>query len=198
MDDTHYQAWRRQWEQVDLDRIEAPDLAMLHHTLLQWQQDLAQAVEDVAWRRAEQYWAQLPPDDARTIRLLLKGAKLTPQLLQGHPQLYPLLLLVDILDPDVVRLWAEMEPETRAKRIEDLRAALKLTDKRRTTTQWEDDKESTFLAYDVLGLTGSATWDEVRKAYRDLAAKHHPDQGGDPGLFKAIRQAYKRLEGRYL
>ena len=31
-------------------------------------------------------------------------------------------------------------------------------------------------AYTVLGVDPSATADQVKKAYRDLAAKHHPDK----------------------
>lgn len=198
MNDAHLTQWLHHWEHLRLDELNGRELAALHQTLLRWQTAVEDAAQEVAWRRAEHYWAQLPPDEARTIRLLLKGAKLTPQLLQGQPQLYPLLLLVDILNPDVVRLWAEMEPERRAQRIDDLRAALKLTEHRRTTTEWEDEKESSLLAYDVLGIPRTATWPDVRKAYRDLAAKHHPDKGGDPALFHAIRQAYKLLEQRYL
>ena len=37
----------------------------------------------------------------------------------------------------------------------------------------KDDLES---AYQVLGITPSATDDEVRKAYRSMALKHHPDK----------------------
>lgn len=34
--------------------------------------------------------------------------------------------------------------------------------------------------YDILGVTKEATQDEIRKAYRRLALKEHPDKGGDP------------------
>lgn len=42
----------------------------------------------------------------------------------------------------------------------------------------------------VLGVDRNATADEIRKAYRRLAVKHHPDKGGDEELFKKISQAY--------
>lgn len=30
--------------------------------------------------------------------------------------------------------------------------------------------------YDILGITDDATQDEVKKAYQQLALKHHPDK----------------------
>jgi DnaJ family protein A protein 2 len=38
-----------------------------------------------------------------------------------------------------------------------------------------------------------ATQDEIKKAYRKLAVKSHPDKGGDPELFKQITEAYEVL-----
>ena len=191
-------AWGDALSKIDLDELSDEELLKLHDSLNGFKAQVDELVQDVAWRRAERWWQMIPPDEARTIRLLLKGAQLTPQVLQGEPELFRLMQLVDIEDPNVVRMWAQMNPEVRSERIEDLRMALKLTERRRTTTRWEDEKESAVLAYEVLGLSSSATWTEVRKAYRDLAAKHHPDQGGDGQLFKAIQKAYKLLEGRYL
>jgi DnaJ family protein A protein 2 len=33
--------------------------------------------------------------------------------------------------------------------------------------------------YDLLGVDQKATFDEIKKSFRKLALKHHPDRGGD-------------------
>jgi molecular chaperone DnaJ len=48
--------------------------------------------------------------------------------------------------------------------------------------------------YEVLGLNKSASDDEIKKAYRRLAVKHHPDQGGEESKFKEISEAYDVLK----
>jgi molecular chaperone DnaJ len=51
--------------------------------------------------------------------------------------------------------------------------------------------------YDILGVSKTATLDEIKKAYRKLAMKHHPDRNpGNPEaeeLFKQAAQAYEVL-----
>ncbi|EOD08735.1 hypothetical protein EMIHUDRAFT_65090, partial [Emiliania huxleyi CCMP1516] len=47
--------------------------------------------------------------------------------------------------------------------------------------------------YERLQLAPSASADEVRKSYRRLALKHHPDKGGKPETFKSISEAYAVL-----
>lgn len=47
--------------------------------------------------------------------------------------------------------------------------------------------------YQILGLQPTASADEIKKAYRSLAMKHHPDRGGDQAKFKDISVAHDTL-----
>jgi curved DNA-binding protein len=46
----------------------------------------------------------------------------------------------------------------------------------------------------TLGLPDSANADEIKKAFRALAMKHHPDRGGDTATFQTVNSAYMALE----
>lgn len=47
--------------------------------------------------------------------------------------------------------------------------------------------------YKILELDKNATPDEIKKSYRKLALKFHPDKGGDEDKFKEISEAYSVL-----
>ena len=47
--------------------------------------------------------------------------------------------------------------------------------------------------YQILGLTRSASSDDIKRSYRKLASQHHPDKGGDKGRFQEIEEAYRIL-----
>ncbi|MBE0417647.1 MAG: molecular chaperone DnaJ [Coriobacteriia bacterium] len=47
--------------------------------------------------------------------------------------------------------------------------------------------------YDILGVKKDASADEIKKAFRRLARKHHPDTGGSEEKFKELNEAYEVL-----
>lgn len=52
--------------------------------------------------------------------------------------------------------------------------------------------------YKTLGVERCACQDEIRKAYRKLARRYHPDASGDPRTadqFSQVTEAYQRLSG---
>lgn len=47
--------------------------------------------------------------------------------------------------------------------------------------------------YQTLGVSKTASLEEIKSAYRKLASKHHPDKGGDTAAFQKIQSAYEVL-----
>lgn len=47
--------------------------------------------------------------------------------------------------------------------------------------------------YHILGVNKNSTQSDIKSAYRKLAAKHHPDRGGDTAHFQKIQEAYDTL-----
>lgn len=50
--------------------------------------------------------------------------------------------------------------------------------------------------YEVLGVEKTASYDEVKKAYRKKAMQEHPDRGGDKDKFQEIQGAYEVLSDK--
>lgn len=51
-------------------------------------------------------------------------------------------------------------------------------------------------AREVLGVPARASMDEVKLAFRKKALEHHPDHGGTPESFIAVKRAYDSLVRR--
>lgn len=47
--------------------------------------------------------------------------------------------------------------------------------------------------YQILGINEGASAEDIKKAYKKLAMKNHPDRGGDTKKFQEISQAYDTL-----
>lgn len=53
--------------------------------------------------------------------------------------------------------------------------------------------------YKVLGVSPSATKDEIKKRYRDLSKKYHPDSlTGDSQKFQEITKAWEQINKYHL
>lgn len=56
------------------------------------------------------------------------------------------------------------------------------------------NKKGTMKDYfTILGVNAEASEDDIKRAYRTLAMKHHPDRGGDQAKFQEIQEAYSVL-----
>ena len=47
--------------------------------------------------------------------------------------------------------------------------------------------------YEILGVDPKASEADIKRSYRSLAQKYHPDKDGDPEVFRAIQTAYDTL-----
>jgi len=47
--------------------------------------------------------------------------------------------------------------------------------------------------YTTLGVDRGANQEQIKSAYRKMAAKHHPDRGGDTAAFQDVQAAYETL-----
>jgi curved DNA-binding protein len=47
--------------------------------------------------------------------------------------------------------------------------------------------------YNTLGVHRGANQDEIKQAFRRMAAQHHPDRGGDTATFQEVQAAYATL-----
>jgi DnaJ family protein A protein 2 len=64
---------------------------------------------------------------------------------------------------------------------------------RQAQAQQKKGDVNTTKYYEIIGVTKTASQDEIRKHYRKLAAKLHPDKGGDKDKFSELQNAYEVL-----
>lgn len=50
-------------------------------------------------------------------------------------------------------------------------------------------------AFNILGIDENASPGQIKKAYKRLCMKHHPDRGGDPEIMQSLNDAYDLLVG---
>ena len=48
--------------------------------------------------------------------------------------------------------------------------------------------------YKTLGVSQNATNDEIKRAFKKIAKKEHPDRGGNESVFKEANEAYDTLK----
>ena len=48
--------------------------------------------------------------------------------------------------------------------------------------------------YDILGVSEDASNDQIKRAFKEIAKKEHPDRGGDEARFKEANEAYDTLK----
>lgn len=68
-------------------------------------------------------------------------------------------------------------------------------EKRAPRALWGEDPAA-LKALETLGLDGTATLSDVKRKWRRLAQRLHPDKGGDAEVFIRARIAYETLIGR--
>lgn len=53
-------------------------------------------------------------------------------------------------------------------------------------------------AYKILGVSYEDSEDIIKKKYKEMVKKNHPDLGGDEKKFKSIKEAYETIQKRKL
>jgi curved DNA-binding protein len=48
--------------------------------------------------------------------------------------------------------------------------------------------------YDILGVSEDASSEQIKKAFKDIAKKEHPDRGGNEAIFKEANEAHDTLK----
>jgi len=76
----------------------------------------------------------------------------------------------------------------------DVRRANPREQKRSSVNEREQYEQNLKRSLKVLGLKQSATYEQAKSRYKELALKHHEDRGGDVERMKAINVAFEWLK----
>lgn len=64
----------------------------------------------------------------------------------------------------------------------------------RNNPSWSHESSSSVKYYELFGFSKFPQPDELKKRYRSICQRLHPDKGGDTQLFQLIQQAFAHLE----
>ncbi len=88
----------------------------------------------------------------------------------------------------------ERQREIEFERQEKLRREKFMEEQRERRNAFNNEmttfKNSKFDPYKILSLTENYTLKELKKSYKIMAMKSHPDRGGDPRVFKIVTKSY--------
>merc|ERR1719460_210543 len=95
---------------------------------------------------------------------------------------------------------ADLEMEAKHESVETLRGSPPLWDEIRgllsgmaKALKADIDVLESQGPYSMLGVAVDATDADIKKVYRELCLKHHPDKGGDTATFQQLQQAYNQI-----
>ena len=98
---------------------------------------------------------------------------------------------IDEFEESERRLEDEFKREEMARRRKFLKAKEKR--KQAFTGEINKFKRSKFDPYKILSLPKNFTMAQLKRSYKKMAMKTHPDKGGDPRVFKVITKSYLTL-----
>lgn len=96
-------------------------------------------------------------------------------------------------DEDMKRMWEDFDRAWEKSQQQQKQQYRQQSQQKRYTST-STSKLDTALKF--LGLTKSATKDDVKKAYRRLAKKYHPDMGGNKNDFIKLKEHYDYVMGQ--
>lgn len=98
------------------------------------------------------------------------------------------------LDEELKKMWEQFDRAYEKSQQQQKQQYRQQSQQQQRYTSTSSSKFDTALKF--LGLTKSATKDDVKKAYRKLAKKYHPDMGGNKNDFIKLKEHYDYVMGQ--